>query len=76
MSDLLRMFTIYRSPQDAPGRYVVRGWTVRPDGQAVADATPVGVVATLGEARGLVPAGLVCLDRHPTDVAAIVETWL
>lgn len=66
-------YTIYRSPADAPGLYVVRQWHVSAD-QLQAGAA--WQAPTLWAARGLIPAGLHCIRRSPADDPAIVETWL
>ena len=72
--DVLRMWTIYESPRDYPGRFVVRGWTVQRE--PVPDELPTAVVDTLAAARRHVPVGLFRLDRDPDDDPTIVETWL
>jgi hypothetical protein len=69
----LVMWVVYRSPSDYPGKFVVRRWSI-------ADALepelkPEGVVDTLEEARDLIPPGLVCLDRLPSDDPVIKEVW-
>lgn len=72
----LRTYTIYRDPLDAPGRYVVRGFSIyRGEPDPVPDAKAYAV-DTLAQARALVPGGLVRFARSATDDAAIVETWL
>lgn len=72
----LRAFTIYDSPTDHPGRFVVRGFTLR-RGHEVPDPLPWAVCDTLDEARASLPdVGLVALSRDPADPPAIVETWL
>lgn len=71
----LRGYTIFASPADYRGRYVVRGYTILP-GRVVVDAVPAAVVLTLDEARAAIPTGLVRLDRHPDDPDVIVESWV
>lgn len=60
----LELWTVYRSPRDHPGKYVVRKFS--------AVATPIAssdmfVADTLDEARALLPPGLVCFARDETD---------
>jgi hypothetical protein len=74
MADSINIYVIHRSPRDYPGKHVVRINRVFP-GRVVVGPL-VGVVDTLEEARGLVPAGLACLPRHPEDEPQIVESWL
>lgn len=70
----LRMWTIYQSPRDYPGRFVVRGYNI--GHEAVADRTPTAITDTLDAARRHVPVGLFRMDRAPEDDPTIVETWL
>lgn len=70
----LRLFTIYASPLDYPGKYVVREWySLR---CLIPAAEPLAVADTLAEARAAVPAGLYCMPRVKGDELQIVETWL
>jgi len=69
--DLL-MWTIYYSPADYPGKYVVRPHSVR--NQAPYEAAIL--VATLSEARESLPPGLTSIGREPADDPVIVESWL
>lgn len=71
----MRLFVIYSSPADYPGRYVVRGHRTTPR-RSFVDARPTAVTSTLAEARAAVPLDLVCLARAPGDDPVIVETWL
>jgi len=73
MSETLRMWTIYFNPSDHPGRWVVRGWSV---GQATVPDVGCAVVATLDDARAIVPPGLACIPRDLGDDPSIVESWL
>lgn len=73
----LTNFTIYSSPADYPGKYVVRRWrVVRGSPEPVPDPQPLAVVDTLEEARRAVPAHLTCIPRWPGDVPCVVEVWL
>ncbi|MES2460583.1 MAG: hypothetical protein V4671_08355 [Armatimonadota bacterium] len=72
----LSVWTIYDSPFDYPGRFVVRRWEVSgPDGRAVPDQECV-LADSLEEARAAVPPGLRNLGRYPQDDINIAETWL
>lgn len=69
---MLELFTIYRHPDDYPDGYVIRVWgTV--DGEIYPG--PTERVPTLADARALVPAGLVRMERMPNDDPKIVEVW-
>lgn len=70
----LRLWTIYDHPADFPEVFVVRGFTAEVGGP-IADRH-VRTATTLDGARSLVPPGLVCIARYPTDDPKIVETWL
>ena len=74
-NEMLDLWTIYQHPDDYPGEYVARkfsvGW-----GKAEASATEMFVADTLAEIRALIPPGMFCLKRDPRDEPHIVETWL
>lgn len=66
----LPMWTIYASPMDCPGRFLVRLFI---------DSAPTlrsWIALTIGEARSTIPQGLYRLDRSPEDHPSVVETWL
>lgn len=74
--DALALWTIYRSPRDAPGKWVVRRWRVVP---GLLDPVPDEASTahdSLEQARAVVPAGLVMFARAPGDDPVVVETWL
>jgi hypothetical protein len=71
----LRTYTIYVDPLDAPGVYVVRGFTIT-SGESIPDPDPTAVVDSLDEARAALPPGLYSLGREPSDHPSIVETWI
>lgn len=74
----LPMYTIYESPLDFPGKFVVRRHLVDADGSRP-DAEPLCVADSLDSARALLLAnvpGLACLGRHVEDEPQIVETWV
>jgi hypothetical protein len=73
------MYTVYDSPSDFPGRFVVREFAIR---RGVAEPVATGRVFF---ANGLEGARLVirkisaadaCLARSPEDPPSIVETWV
>lgn len=65
----LAMYTIYDSPSDHPGKFVVREHLV-PGG-----VKGLTIHSSLEEARAAVPPGLYCIKRHPQDAPVVVETW-
>lgn len=71
----LATVTIYRSPLDYPGKFVVRRFWIEAAGPVVEDL-PLAVVATIEQARAALPPGMWCLGREPGDDLAIVETWI
>lgn len=71
VGDALAIWTIYRSPSDHPGMWVVRPHYV-PGGPARAHY----VTSSLEDARRVVPPGLICLSRHEDDDPVIYETWI
>lgn len=68
------MYVIYDKPADWPNGFVVRVWIVS---RAIVVPGPVlgSDVATLEEARALVPVGHVNIGRNPEDDPTIVEVW-
>lgn len=69
------MFTVYDHPSDYPDSYVVREWSIRPDGPVPLDI--VGACSTLEEARAIAGAdGRFRLPAYAEDDPAILETWL
>ena len=74
---MIEIFTIYESPSDHPGRFVLRRWHTHFGGQGIYfDKEPIAVVDQLEEARKNVPSGCHRLDRSPEDDPVIVETWI
>lgn len=74
---VLPTWTIFYSPADEPGLYVLRQFDVV---QGHAEPVPSllsSTHATLDEARDAVPDSAdVCFPRSPGDDPAIVETWM
>lgn len=71
----LSIYTIYESPSEYPGKWVVREWKASVGGLA-AVRKPLAVADTLGEARRALPLGLVQLGRSIDDDPCIREVWL
>ena len=69
-----RLFTIYESPSDYEGQFVVRERDVTAGGDL--EVGGERTAATLDEARALTPEGAVRFERNPEDDPTIVETWL
>ncbi len=73
-----RGFVIYDSPNDYPGRFVVRPFSIIADAGAQVLMQPdiCRLADSIEEARKFVPAGLACFGRDFFDDPKIVETWL
>lgn len=67
-------YTIYFSPDDKPGAFVVRRFLLA--NGASTPTADVRVCGSLEEAREAVPGGLICFARSPEDQPSVVETWL
>lgn len=77
--DELPIWTIYQSPSDFPGKYVVRRfYLVGGGGGLHHDPAPCFVGDTLDDARDSLPheRGLVCMPRQAADLPQIVESWI
>lgn len=70
----LAIWTVYNSPEDYPGLFVVRKWLVT-EGVETPTAE-VFFADTLGAVRTLIPPGLVLVPRAELDDPVIVESWL
>jgi hypothetical protein len=73
--DVLSIWTIYERPRDYPDQCVARRFEVRRDGSS-GPTNDMFVADTVDELRLLLPHGLFCLTRKPTDDPVIVETWV
>lgn len=71
----LSVWTLYDSPRDAPGMYVLRRHEVGAHGlRPTTDAFSSADIEELREiARRM---GLHCIERHASDEPQIVESWL
>lgn len=75
MNEPLAMWTIFCSPRDYPGKYVLRRFDIGP-GQVKPALVPSAVGDTLEEVRKALPIWLVCFPRGEQDVPTIVESWM
>lgn len=75
MSSGLSCFTIYASPRDFPGLYVLREH-VCADGESIPAKEPRCVSRSLEDVRAAIPPGLWCVGRSQSDEPQILETWL
>jgi len=78
MTDSLFQWVVYEDPADFPGKWVVRRFTIYPDGGSPVieeDPEPMVVTDSLEEARKVIPKGAYCLGRHPEDDPVIYEVW-
>lgn len=69
------IWTIYYSPRDYPGLFVLRGHDIRAGGHPVPRAECV-TAATLDEIRAHLPEHCAQLSRDPEDDPVIVESWI
>ena len=75
---VLEMYTVYQSPRDYPGLFVVRQWVV---GEATGEPQPGPIVArgrTLAEARRELGCthNMHWFPRDESDDPSIVESWM
>lgn len=66
----LHIWVVYRHPKDFPDKFVARRFILDKPTQEIKTAE------SLDEIRNMLPLGLICFERHPTDDAVIVETWI
>jgi len=74
MPNSLPVWTIYESPKDFPGKFVVRKHIILPG-----KTFPTGEYAlfdSLEEARDAIPEGCANLGRYAEDEPQIVESWM
>ena len=72
--DCINFFTIYDSPSDFPGRFVVRRHELSRSFHGPREL--LGEARNLADARKLVPSGAHNLGRECGDEPQIVETWI
>lgn len=73
MSDPVKMWTLYSSPDDYPGLFVVREFLVE-DGRP-SPGRVLAITKNINIARASIRPDAVCVGRDPGDDLAIVETW-
>lgn len=77
MSRTLFTYTVYDSPADYPGRFVVRRFRVIPNSEPLPDPEPFYIGTDLEAVRDkLERFGLFKIPRDPQDDPVIVETWI
>lgn len=74
MRQELTGWTIYDHPRDYPHHFVARRW-IAVEGSVV-PTDDMFVADTLREVRRLLPPGLICFPRMPSDDIKIVECWM
>ena len=81
MNELVQ-WVIYDSPEDYPGKWVVRRWLIA-EGGAVSGCWsseiipgPAYICESLEEARAHVPEGFFNMGRQPGDETQIKEVWI
>ena len=73
---LIKLWTIFESPADYPGKFVVRRFDIVECGFGPLPAESYFIADSLESARLRIPAGKVKVRRSPDDDQCIVETWL
>ncbi len=73
--EYLVCYTIYDSPDDYPGKFVVRAYTITPDGP-IPEENPVVVTDNLEIARAALPPYLIRIPRSKDDFLSVVEMWV
>jgi hypothetical protein len=73
MDNYLAIWTVYDNPKDFPGLFVARKSEARKG--LVLHTHEVLTATTLEELRELIPTGLFCAPRDPSDEPQIVECW-
>lgn len=68
----LLIWTVYRSPSDAPGKMIARPHSARHNAPLL-HHIEADDIETL---RGMLPPGLLRMDRAQSDDPVIVETWI
>lgn len=73
--DILSIWTIYKSPRDAPGLYVARRHIAHAGATAATDeaytANDIEPLRAMFREQGLV-----LIPRHESDDPVIVESWI
>lgn len=72
----LHTWTVYSSPRDYPGRYVIRRFSIRSGSDPIPDENVWATAGDLELVRCCLPSGLFRIDRSEADDPTIVETWI
>lgn len=72
----INIWTVYDSPADYPGMYVVRHSHIANDGRVIMDARPLIVADSYAGAKASIPIGLQCVPRDLYDEPQIREIWI
>lgn len=72
---VLTIWTIYFSPLDYPGLYVVRAFDIVQGSPEPIPRAHQDVAMLLEDAREFVPRGLIRIVRNPCDHESVVELW-
>jgi hypothetical protein len=74
------IWTIYYGSVEAPGKFIIRRWTVPRPEHSNHPSQPVPheawVCATLESARAKLPPGCVGMGRAPDDDPTVIESWI
>lgn len=73
---VLVTWTVFYSPLDYPGLFVVRAFEIRSGQPEPAARAEVATALTLDDARASIPGGLFRLERMPGDHESVIETWI
>jgi hypothetical protein len=72
-SHTMKMYAIYDHPEDYPTGFVVREWLLSGPTPLAGQGWPA---ASLDEARGLLPDGVVQIGGPDPSEPQIIETWM
>jgi hypothetical protein len=74
-ADVLNVYTLYDSPRDLPGMFVLRRFEIGPAGMHA--TTDTWASPDIEQLRAIMHGmGLYCLPRHMNDEPQIVESWI
>jgi hypothetical protein len=71
----LKLWTIYNSPKDFPGKFIAREWELTGEGSKPSQSNYV-TGDTLEEVRKQLPKFMTVIPRHESDDPCIVEVWI
>jgi|WetSurMetagenome_2_1015567.scaffolds.fasta_scaffold358973_2 hypothetical protein len=72
----LEMWTLYYSPKDYPGEFVVRKWIVNGSNETEAREITAREKSKYEAQMNGIPHWAVCIGRYPEDDNCIVGTWV